>query len=76
MNVKIIAEWRGWIWIAIFLFVTQVGAAFTLYANTEQYTDRRVSELRAQVCTDLQLLRQDVRTIHEDIKLLLRSYKP
>ena len=71
MTLAEISEWRGWIWIALFLLITGTGAGFSLYARAEQYTDRRVDELRDLLRQDLGEIRQDLRTIQDDVKRLL-----
>lgn len=73
MNIHEIREWRGWIWIAVFLFTTYIGASFSLYARAENHTNERIDQLREQLVGELADIRQDLRTIREDIKQLLRN---
>lgn len=72
MKLSEVSEWRGWIWIAVFLFLTATGTAFGIYEKAEQYADLRVGELREQLQAELGEMKQDLRTIRGDIKELLR----
>ena len=67
-----LAEWRGWIWIAVFLFISLVGAGFGLFSKAEAYADKRVNDLREEIKENVGEMKKDIRLIRADIKELLK----
>ncbi len=72
MNMKEIETWKGWAKVALILLTTNVATGVELYADSERYTDSRVGEMREYVCAEFKEIHEDLRTIREDIKKILR----
>ncbi len=73
MTLKELAEWRGWIWIAVTLMMSLTAAGFGLYRDMQLYTDVRVADLQSDLCRQMSDIREDLRIIREDVKRLLQK---
>ena len=66
------AEWRGWVLLLFSVAATCVGASLGLFFRAEAYADGRTEQVRREVCENLSEMRQDLRAIREDLRLLAR----
>lgn len=77
MKINQAQEWREWIWIGIFLFVSIVTAGFGLYAKAQSYTDEEIEKAEQSLAEDIKEMRHEIREdlhiIRLDIKQLLQK---
>lgn len=66
------SAWRAWIALALTVLTTAIAAALSLFWRSEAYADQRVDGLRQEVCSHLVDIRQDVQSLHDDVRQLLK----
>jgi hypothetical protein len=55
------------------LAITGIGAALGLFFRAEAYADAQDERLRREVVGSVELLRQDIESLHQDVRELMRQ---
>lgn len=66
------ADWRGWVLLIFTIAAACIGSSLGLFFRAEAYADGRTEQVRREVCENLSEMRQDLRAIREDLRLLAR----
>ena len=70
MSLRDGADWRAWILLIFTLVAGGVGAGLGLFFRAEAYADQRVEWVRRELCENVAEMRQDLRLIRADLRLL------
>lgn len=64
--------WRGWITIVITVIITLIGSVLGLFFRAEAYADAQDEHVRREFTASVEVLRQDIRSLHNDVRELMR----